>query len=54
MVLKVLDGITGSNSQNSPRILRDGSKAETPTEGTEAGATETATDIEIEEPAAEA
>ena len=36
------------------RILRYGSKAEAPVEGTEAGATETATDIEVEEPAAEA
>ena len=38
------------------RILRYGSKTETPAEGAETGATETetSTDIEIEEPAAEA
>ena len=38
------------------RLLRYGSKTETPAEGTEAGSTETetTTDIEVEEPAAEA
>jgi len=45
-----------SACESISRILRYGSKAETPAEGAETGATETetSTDIEIEEPAAEA